>query len=70
LSSWLYEINWQPKKLSPASLSTNVSGAWLILSDQGTVGQTVAELLEARGEKCIVSRQPQNSADDFQNLLP
>jgi myxalamid-type polyketide synthase MxaE and MxaD len=55
LDDWLYEFQWKPKEraagkpLAPASRAT-----WLIFSDSGGVGDALAALLEARGERSIL----------------
>ncbi len=59
LDDWLYELQWQPKErhggqrasepFSPVSL-----GSWLIFTDSRGVGEALAALLEAQGEKSIL----------------
>ena len=55
LDDWLYELQWQLKEraagkpLAPASRTS-----WLIFSDSGGVGDALAALLEARGERSIL----------------
>ena len=59
LDDWLYELQWQPKERpeeqrvsepsSPAS-----SGSWLIFTDSSGVGEALAALLAAQGERSIL----------------
>lgn len=60
LANSLYEIQWQPLDRR-ATVSDNGAtthrGSWLILADESGVGETVAELLKARGQTCITVKQ-------------
>jgi acyl transferase domain-containing protein len=58
IKDWLYEVEWQPK---PRQLTTpkakngsHKPGSWLIFSDMGGVGQTLAKVLRDRGDNCIL----------------
>jgi acyl transferase domain-containing protein len=51
LNDWLYQLAWRPQ-LSSASEEAFISGSWLIFADGGGVGESVARLLRARGERC------------------
>jgi myxalamid-type polyketide synthase MxaE and MxaD len=56
-SSWLYELDWQKADLAQGAEGTNngtLRASWLIFTDEGGVGQSLAGLLEARGERCVV----------------
>ncbi|GAB1543988.1 hypothetical protein NUACC21_66640 [Scytonema sp. NUACC21] len=59
LENWsdsLYEIQWQlqNRKALPQQTQTNQRSKWVIFSDRAGVGYTLAELLQARGEKCLM----------------
>ncbi|MDZ4344458.1 MAG: beta-ketoacyl synthase N-terminal-like domain-containing protein [Candidatus Binatia bacterium] len=57
LDDWLYEIEWQPKErpAGAAELSSPASGgSWLIFADSEGVGDAVAALLEAQGQRSIL----------------
>jgi malonyl CoA-acyl carrier protein transacylase len=60
---WLYEIEWQSKQRHSEetnhdkSLQKNghrKSGVWLIFTDMGGVGQTLAKLLQEHGDRCLL----------------
>lgn len=55
LSDSLYEIQWQiqNRKTLPHAIA-NQSGKWLIFADNAGIGQALAELLQKRGEKCVM----------------
>ncbi len=38
----------------PERIQADLQGKWLIFTDQGGVGQALAELLQARGESCVM----------------
>ncbi len=52
----LYELEWKQKQLTPAGLElrTGQTGRWLIFADRGGVGSALAQLLESRGEDCVL----------------
>lgn len=54
---WFYQMQWQSKsrqtQLPNATTPKNSPGSWLILSDQGGMGQTLATHLESLGQRCI-----------------
>ncbi len=56
LSDSLYEIQWQIQNRNtlPQHGQTNQSGKWLIFADSAGIGQALAELLQGRGEKCVM----------------
>jgi myxalamid-type polyketide synthase MxaE and MxaD len=57
IDDWLYELKWQPKEHLPDTSSSPVPRSWLIFADCGGVGQSLRQILEARGEKVtLVSR--------------
>jgi acyl transferase domain-containing protein/NADPH:quinone reductase-like Zn-dependent oxidoreductase/NADP-dependent 3-hydroxy acid dehydrogenase YdfG/acyl carrier protein len=51
--NWLYQIAWQRQNLEPAS-SNKQPSSWLIFADQGGLGQKLAQLLTAAGDRCIM----------------
>ncbi|HEX7169450.1 MAG TPA: beta-ketoacyl synthase N-terminal-like domain-containing protein, partial [Rubrobacter sp.] len=55
LDDWLYEVRWEPKEQTEASVpsSPDQRSSWLVLADAGGVGQALQGLLEERGEACI-----------------
>jgi acyl transferase domain-containing protein/acyl carrier protein len=54
LSDWLYQVSWQPQPRQETELSFSQAGSWLILADRGGVGQALANLLEERGQTCLL----------------
>jgi acyl transferase domain-containing protein/acyl carrier protein len=56
LSDSLYKIEWQiqNRKALPQPDRANQSGKWLIFADNTGVGIALAELLQGRGEKCLM----------------
>ncbi len=52
LADWMYETRWQPDT-SEAAPDAGIEG-WLVLADQGHVGQALAEALKARGQQRVV----------------
>jgi acyl transferase domain-containing protein/NADPH:quinone reductase-like Zn-dependent oxidoreductase/acyl carrier protein len=56
ISDWLFEVEWQPAPISnQESLeSESSSRLWLIFSDRKGVGAKLKELLEARGDSCVI----------------
>ncbi|MCM3141133.1 edeine biosynthesis hybrid PKS-NRPS EdeI [Brevibacillus sp. MER 51] len=47
---WLYQINWQTKELTTNS-QTQRSGIWLVLQDEGGVGETLADAMSSEGHE-------------------
>jgi malonyl CoA-acyl carrier protein transacylase len=83
IKDWLYEVTWQPKPRQLPEISFPEPGSWLIFADKMGVGQTLAHLLEERGQNCLLvyagdtyqakepgtwSLNPSNPAD-FEQLL-
>jgi acyl transferase domain-containing protein/acyl carrier protein len=58
IKDWLYQVEWQPKpqRLQTVLHETQVHepGSWLVFADLGGVGQALAELLQRRGQNCIL----------------
>ena len=51
VQEWLYQVKWQPQPISNASL-TATTDRWLILADQGGVGEALAQRLTEMGGTC------------------
>ncbi|MEM9455613.1 MAG: SDR family NAD(P)-dependent oxidoreductase [Myxococcota bacterium] len=49
---WLYEVAWEPRAC-PEDPDPRPSSCWLVLMDEGGVGDALAARLEARGDRCI-----------------
>jgi acyl transferase domain-containing protein/acyl carrier protein len=66
---WLYKIAWKRQDLEPASNKKQIS-SWLIFADQGGLGQKLAQLLTAEGDRCIMvstgATYEQLQADHYQ----
>ena len=54
LDDWLYELKWQPKERVSVNISASSPGTWLIFADSSGVGESLRQILEAQGEKCIL----------------
>jgi acyl transferase domain-containing protein/acyl carrier protein len=59
LDDWLYELQWQSKERPEGQGASEPSspasrGSWLIFTDSGGVGDAVAALLEAQGQRSIL----------------
>ena len=58
IKDWLYQLEWQPspRDRSPdhAGSLAQKDGTLLILSDQGGVGRSLAELLQQQGQSCLL----------------
>jgi acyl transferase domain-containing protein/acyl carrier protein len=55
IDDWLYEFQWQPKERARGKPSAPAGRAsWLIFADNGGVGDALATLLEARGERRVL----------------
>ena len=81
---YLYEIVWQPKEIrSTTPLHQEKPGSWLIFSDTSGIGEKLATLLQAQGERCVLVFAGQHynqvqhnhytinptTVQDFQHLL-
>ena len=55
-TGWLHEVVWRPQVLPvpPSGAEIAAPGQWLILSDRGGVGASLAARLEAQGHHCEV----------------
>ncbi len=59
LDDWLYELQWQPKERSAGQGAVELSspasrGSWLIFTDSGGVGNALAALLDAQGQRSVL----------------
>ncbi|MBH8561398.1 SDR family NAD(P)-dependent oxidoreductase [Nostoc sp. CENA67] len=58
IKDWFYNYEWQIKPRQLQAIANNMQlpqqGKWLILADQGGIGEALAELLQQRGHKCIL----------------
>ena len=54
LDDWLYELKWQPKERVSGNIPPSSPGSWLIFADSSGVGESLRQILEARGEKGIL----------------
>ena len=55
LDDWLYEFRWQPKELvTGVTTAPQNRASWLIFADDGGVGDSLAALLAARGERSVL----------------
>lgn len=50
---WLYRIGWEVKPLAITDDKKSKAGSWLIFSDGGEVSNSLAELLNKQGDRCI-----------------
>ncbi|HLF25328.1 MAG TPA: type I polyketide synthase [Anaerolineae bacterium] len=55
VDDWIYAIEWRPQML-PSESAARAPGNWLILADQGGIGDGLAAQLRAQGETCILVR--------------
>ncbi|MGK7875559.1 MAG: type I polyketide synthase [Xenococcaceae cyanobacterium] len=54
-ADWFYELQWQPQPLLKSQPSPmGEPGSWIVFADRLGIGETLAKLLEARGETCFV----------------
>ncbi len=51
LSSWLYEVAWQPK---PKTLQSIKAESWLIFADSQGIGATLVDKLREKGDRIIL----------------
>ncbi|HAX78173.1 MAG TPA: hypothetical protein DCY88_20720, partial [Cyanobacteria bacterium UBA11372] len=63
IKDWLYEIEWQPKPRNMTNNEFDNRGSWLIFADKGGFGKTLAKVLQARGNNCILVY----AGDSYQN---
>ncbi|WP_437494041.1 type I polyketide synthase [Sorangium sp. So ce1014] len=61
-ADWLYEARWRPAPLAPSR--PPAPAHWVVLADEGTVGDRLADALEAEGATC--SRLRSGTASDLQ----
>jgi acyl transferase domain-containing protein/acyl carrier protein len=54
LPDWFYQVSWQPQKRQETDISFQEPGSWLILAERAGVGQALANLLEERGQTCLL----------------
>lgn len=71
LTNSLYQIKWEPQALLSATPENHIlpiaqPNNWLILSDQGIVGQTLKSRLEEAGDNCVIVQTGEN----YQILAP
>jgi acyl transferase domain-containing protein/acyl carrier protein len=55
-ANWLYDLKWEKKPRQCTNLQppTGRIGKWLIFADREGLGSNLAELLEARGDDCVL----------------
>jgi acyl transferase domain-containing protein len=54
----LYEPRWERQALQPGATNGHApTGAWLILADDGGLGEALALALEARGQGCVIVKR-------------
>ncbi|MFY1828321.1 SDR family NAD(P)-dependent oxidoreductase [Myxococcus fulvus] len=58
----LFQVRWRPAP--PVATPTRETGPWLLLTDRGGVGASVAERLAAEGSRCQVLAAPEPSESD------
>jgi acyl transferase domain-containing protein len=56
LRNLLYELRWRPVERAPRAASARPPGAWLVFADRGDIGPSLARVLQARGETCVLVR--------------
>ena len=56
LGDWFYQIDWQSKALdtNPQPLRAEQPDSWLIFADDGGRGLKLAQLLQERGDHCVL----------------
>src|SRR5690606_38117613 len=64
---WLYELAWQ-ESAAPAA-TTDLSGRWLIVGDQGGLAQALSQRLQAAGAEVTVAGDEICEPDDYRALL-
>lgn len=83
-NKWLYEIDWQTQARTDSTRSPESTGDWLIFADENGIGTTLAERLQAQGERLTLVHPGETFAaaqegnywqvnpacpDDFERLL-
>jgi len=66
LSAGFYELAWRPRPrpaASPSPIAMPAPAHWLILADEGGVGEALAELVAARGESSSLVARAGDSRD-------
>ena len=69
VDEWLYHLAWEAQQLTPPAQQPIVPparGSWLIFVDRAGAGLALANLLAARGERCVTAAP----ADTFAALGP
>ena len=57
--TWFHEVVWRDEPADrAASATSSAAGSWVILADNGGVGQRLAALLERRGAHCVLVPAP------------
>ncbi|MEI2579701.1 type I polyketide synthase [Scytonema sp. PRP1] len=85
IQDWLYEVTWQPKarENDEESMLSEQPGSWLVFADTQEIGIKLIQLLEKRGERCVLVSPGQtyksfsqkeyhinpSHPEDFQHLL-
>ena len=55
LEDWFYEIEWRRKEQNQSPITNSeLPGSWIIFADARGVGETLAQTLESRGERCFI----------------
>ncbi|HLU25285.1 MAG TPA: SDR family NAD(P)-dependent oxidoreductase, partial [Longimicrobiales bacterium] len=57
IEPWLYEVSWVPAPVGDGATG-DAAGSWLILGNADGLGGRLAEALERRGGRCVVSAEP------------
>jgi myxalamid-type polyketide synthase MxaD len=56
-SRWLYEMNWEPARITDEESSQGAAaGRWLVLTDRGAIGDAVVSRLGSAGHSVVVVR--------------
>ncbi|EAU62512.1 SDR family NAD(P)-dependent oxidoreductase, partial [Stigmatella aurantiaca] len=63
---WLYTLEWKRHEGASLEHGPEGTGAWLVLSDTTGTGQSLAELMQARGQRCVLV----TAADRYAQLGP
>ncbi|MBW4633664.1 MAG: type I polyketide synthase [Iphinoe sp. HA4291-MV1] len=58
IKDWFYHIEWQPKpqrsQTALQKIQADEAGSWVVFADAGGIGQAFVELLQRRGQNCIL----------------
>ena len=66
-ANWLYDIEWKKKQRQRNNLAPAAGGmGWLIFADREGLGSNLAEVLQARGDQCVLV----SAGDSFQVQEP